>query len=587
MPVDVEVGGLDPDEYDGLVIPGGWMPDKLRRYAVVRDFVAAIHGSRKPIGIICHGGLIAISAGIVAGSRATGSLGHQGRPRERRRDLGRRGGLPRREPRLGPRRRGHPAVLPGARRRPRRLPGRAVARAERGAPSRPPFPVVVNLRSIGVPFAWWREQALRLEAAGYAGVATWDHFVSRGDRTAPVLEAWTTLAVVGGATRSLGLMTFVANVMNRHPAVLARMAATLQEATGGRLTLGIGIGGHPAEHHAYGIPFPDAPERVARLEEAVAVLRALWAGGPGDAARPVLPARRGPCVPGSRCRRRRSSSGRSPGRARRWPPASATAGRRRPPVLVERLPAYLDALAAGGSGAGRAAAPRRLRPARRAPRWPGARGSSRPCRRGRALAGGRRRRGGGGGRQHGGRRPARRGGRPPLSPPGARRQVVRRCRRPRRPSAASPRPEASSVTTTSRPAPPAPVPTHRCVRCGAEISVADALCRACNPAGLKQPAASQAHGTVFLGIALAVIAMAVVATFLVGGVGPFRSSVRDVDPGRLRPRRPPRGDERRLARRHRHLPRLGSRPTSATRRSRPSSGRRRSPPASRSRSSSA
>jgi protease I len=74
-PVDVEVGGLDPEEYDGLVIPGGWMPDKLRRYAAVTDFVAAIHAAGKPIGIICHGGLIAISARIVAGGRATGSLG--------------------------------------------------------------------------------------------------------------------------------------------------------------------------------------------------------------------------------------------------------------------------------------------------------------------------------------------------------------------------------------------------------------------------------------------------------------------------------------------------------------------------------
>ncbi len=75
VPVEIEVGGLDPEEFDGLVVPGGWMPDKLRRYAAVNDFVAAIHAAGKPIGIICHGGLIAISAGIVAGSRATGSLG--------------------------------------------------------------------------------------------------------------------------------------------------------------------------------------------------------------------------------------------------------------------------------------------------------------------------------------------------------------------------------------------------------------------------------------------------------------------------------------------------------------------------------
>jgi alkanesulfonate monooxygenase SsuD/methylene tetrahydromethanopterin reductase-like flavin-dependent oxidoreductase (luciferase family) len=68
--------------------------------------------------------------------------------------------------------------------------------------------------------------------------------------------------------------------MNRHPAVLARMASTLQIASGGRFVLGIGIGGHPKEHAAYGIPFPEPKERVARLEEAVAVIRALWTGGP-------------------------------------------------------------------------------------------------------------------------------------------------------------------------------------------------------------------------------------------------------------------------------------------------------------------
>jgi len=68
--------------------------------------------------------------------------------------------------------------------------------------------------------------------------------------------------------------------MNRHPALVARMAATLQDASGGRFTLGIGIGGAPAEHKAYGIDFPDVDERVQRLEEAVAVIRALWTGGP-------------------------------------------------------------------------------------------------------------------------------------------------------------------------------------------------------------------------------------------------------------------------------------------------------------------
>lgn len=143
-----------------------------------------------------------------------------------------------------------------------------------------PLPIGVNLRSVGVGFRWWRDSAWRLEAAGYEAVYCWDHFVSRGDRTSPFLESWTTLTAVAAQTERIVLGTFVANVMNRHPAVLARMAATFQEVSDGRLRLGIGIGGHPAEHRAYGIPFPETAERVARLEEAVAVLRALWSGGP-------------------------------------------------------------------------------------------------------------------------------------------------------------------------------------------------------------------------------------------------------------------------------------------------------------------
>jgi alkanesulfonate monooxygenase SsuD/methylene tetrahydromethanopterin reductase-like flavin-dependent oxidoreductase (luciferase family) len=58
------------------------------------------------------------------------------------------------------------------------------------------------------------------------------------------------------------------------------MAATLQEQSGGRLDLGVGTGSHPVEHAVMGIPFPAVEERVARLDEAVQVLRLLWTGGP-------------------------------------------------------------------------------------------------------------------------------------------------------------------------------------------------------------------------------------------------------------------------------------------------------------------
>jgi alkanesulfonate monooxygenase SsuD/methylene tetrahydromethanopterin reductase-like flavin-dependent oxidoreductase (luciferase family) len=105
----------------------------------------------------------------------------------------------------------------------------------------------------------------------------------------PVVEQWTILSIAAGATSRIGLGTFVSNVMNRHPAVLARMASTLQVASSGRLTLGIGIGGGAPEHRAYGIDFPEVDERVSRLEEAVAVVRALWTGGPVTRPSPYYP----------------------------------------------------------------------------------------------------------------------------------------------------------------------------------------------------------------------------------------------------------------------------------------------------------
>jgi alkanesulfonate monooxygenase SsuD/methylene tetrahydromethanopterin reductase-like flavin-dependent oxidoreductase (luciferase family) len=142
------------------------------------------------------------------------------------------------------------------------------------------LPIGVALGSIGVDAAWWLESARRLDEAGYDGLWCWDHFIGKGERTVPVLEQWTMLSAAAAATGRIGIGSWISNVMNRHPAVLARMAGTVQALSGGRLTLGIAIGGHPAEHRAYGIDFPGVAERVARHEEGVAVIRALWTGGP-------------------------------------------------------------------------------------------------------------------------------------------------------------------------------------------------------------------------------------------------------------------------------------------------------------------
>ncbi|HEX8026635.1 MAG TPA: LLM class flavin-dependent oxidoreductase [Candidatus Limnocylindrales bacterium] len=138
----------------------------------------------------------------------------------------------------------------------------------------------VAIGTVGSQPRWWLESAVRLEEAGYRAVWAWDQLVGRGDRTVPVVEQWTILAAAAGATSRLGVGTFVTNAGLRHPALLAKMAATLQNASGGRLTLSLGIGGGAKAAASYGLPFADKGERLARLEEAAAVIRALWTGGP-------------------------------------------------------------------------------------------------------------------------------------------------------------------------------------------------------------------------------------------------------------------------------------------------------------------
>jgi alkanesulfonate monooxygenase SsuD/methylene tetrahydromethanopterin reductase-like flavin-dependent oxidoreductase (luciferase family) len=144
------------------------------------------------------------------------------------------------------------------------------------------IPVGLNLASIAVTTEWWLGTAREAESAGFESVWIWDHFVSRGRLDDAVLECWTMLAAAAVSTEHVRIGSFVSNVMNRHPAVLARMAATVAELSGGRLELGIGAGGHPAEHEAYGIDFPARPERGEHLIEGIEVLRRLFSGGPVD-----------------------------------------------------------------------------------------------------------------------------------------------------------------------------------------------------------------------------------------------------------------------------------------------------------------
>lgn len=72
---DASIHGVHAAQFDGLVVPGGFMPDRLRREARVLDIVRDFHAAGKLIAAVCHGGWIPISAGVYRGVRVTGSLG--------------------------------------------------------------------------------------------------------------------------------------------------------------------------------------------------------------------------------------------------------------------------------------------------------------------------------------------------------------------------------------------------------------------------------------------------------------------------------------------------------------------------------
>lgn len=73
--VELAADQAKPEDFDGVLVPGGWAPDKLRRYDGVTRLVRELYQAGKPVAMICHAGLVGISAGIVRGHRATGSLG--------------------------------------------------------------------------------------------------------------------------------------------------------------------------------------------------------------------------------------------------------------------------------------------------------------------------------------------------------------------------------------------------------------------------------------------------------------------------------------------------------------------------------
>jgi len=129
-----------------------------------------------------------------------------------------------------------------------------------------------------------RAAALAVEEAGFDGVWTWDHLRDPDDDRGPgVPEAMVALAALAEVTRRIALGPLVLNVSTRHPGLLAQMAATLQQVSGGRLLLGLGAGGHrrlpyAPEHLMLGLDVPSDAVRAQRVAEAAEVMHRLWRG---------------------------------------------------------------------------------------------------------------------------------------------------------------------------------------------------------------------------------------------------------------------------------------------------------------------
>src|SRR5436189_5839962 len=135
-----------------------------------------------------------------------------------------------------------------------------------------PFRFGVNVRTAASQ-AEWADKARKVEAIGYAVLLVPDHL-------ADLLAPFPALPAAAGATPRLRVGTAVLNNDFRHPALLAREAATLDVLSDGRLELGLGAGHMQSEYEQVGLAFDPGATRVERLEEAVVIVKRLLEGEP-------------------------------------------------------------------------------------------------------------------------------------------------------------------------------------------------------------------------------------------------------------------------------------------------------------------
>jgi F420-dependent oxidoreductase-like protein len=123
----------------------------------------------------------------------------------------------------------------------------------------------------------------RAETLGFDSFWVMDHFHQIpivGKPEEPMLESWTTISVLAGITTKIKLGTMMTGIIYRYPSILAKIGATLDVLSKGRLFMGIGAAWNEEESLAYGIPFPSIKERFVRLEEAIQIIRKMWTDEP-------------------------------------------------------------------------------------------------------------------------------------------------------------------------------------------------------------------------------------------------------------------------------------------------------------------
>jgi F420-dependent oxidoreductase-like protein len=127
----------------------------------------------------------------------------------------------------------------------------------------------------GLTWPRWQAIAQAVEDLGFAGLYRSDHYTNRNPPDLDSLECWVSLAWLASHTRRIEFGPLVSPVSFRHPTLLARMAAALDDLSGGRFVLGVGAGWQEREHKNYGWDLLEPPQRFNRLVEGVEVISLL------------------------------------------------------------------------------------------------------------------------------------------------------------------------------------------------------------------------------------------------------------------------------------------------------------------------